>query len=179
MSLQKISNSKNAKYAGVVTSVLLAGTVLWEGIRYDPYYDIVKVLTVCAGHTGNDIVKRRYTPAECDALTKKDLVKHQEPVLRCITQPMKQNEVDAFTLFALNLGGTNFCKANFVKLFNAGKTQEACRAMAYGMREGREVPVWSNAGGKYVQGLHNRRKFEMNWCLGNYPMKINLEELKK
>lgn len=33
-----------------------------EGRKYNPYYDVVDVLTVCDGHTGSDIIlKMTYT----------------------------------------------------------------------------------------------------------------------
>ncbi len=45
-----------------------------EGVRYDPYQDVVGVWTVCYGHTGKDIMLgKTYTEAECRALLNKDL----------------------------------------------------------------------------------------------------------
>jgi lysozyme len=45
-----------------------------EGVRYNPYQDVVGVWTVCYGHTGKDIMLgKKYTEAECRALLSKDL----------------------------------------------------------------------------------------------------------
>lgn len=45
-----------------------------EGVRYQPYRDVVGVWTVCWGHTGKDIILgKTYTKAECRALLDKDL----------------------------------------------------------------------------------------------------------
>lgn len=54
-----------------------------EGRRNMPYYDIVKVLTVCDGHTGRDIVVRKvYSDKECDDLTVKDTQAHLDVILK-------------------------------------------------------------------------------------------------
>ena len=55
------------------------------------------------------------------------------------------------------------CKTSrAVRLINAGKVAEGCRAIAFG-EDGRKV--WSTSDGKYYQGLHNRRLDEMKMCL--------------
>ncbi|WP_423810222.1 glycoside hydrolase family protein, partial [Proteus mirabilis] len=48
-----------------VTAVASAGAVsialtvigYFEGVRYEPYRDVAGILTVCYGHTGNDIIQ--------------------------------------------------------------------------------------------------------------------------
>lgn len=155
----------NKVFIGVVSASMLSGAALWEGTRYYAYKDIVGVPTVCQGYTGSGIVfGRKYTEDECRVFLRKELIVHANGVLECVTQPMKPNEFDAFTLMAYNVGVNGFCGSRAVKLFNAGNTLAACRAMAYGPNN---EPVWSFAGGKFVQGLFNRRKYEMAMCLGN------------
>ncbi|EAA0680660.1 hypothetical protein DKP45_16275 [Salmonella enterica subsp. diarizonae] len=57
-----------------IAAALLGGHDGLEGRRYEPYRDVVGVLSVCDGHTGKDIVPGKYyTDAECDALLNKDL----------------------------------------------------------------------------------------------------------
>lgn len=153
----KLGNIKNTALVGAISATLMASVALWEGDKKDPYWDIVNVLTVCSGHTGKDItIGKRYSQAECDAITKRDIYKHQVYVLQCVTRPLKQNEFDAFTLFTFNLGGSAFCNSTFLKKYNAGDVQGACDGML----------AWNKAGGKVVKGLQNRRQFERKLCLG-------------
>lgn len=152
----KLGNKRNAWLAGVFSATLISGAALWEGDRRDPYWDIVGVLTVCHGYTGPDIVKtKHYTKTECTGLLKKELGAHQAHVLRCTTVPLSQNQADAFTLFTYNVGGNAYCSSSLLKKLNAGDFIGACNGLL----------AWSYAGGKYVQGLNNRRQFEQKICL--------------
>ncbi|EJI6591482.1 lysozyme, partial [Salmonella enterica] len=55
--------------AVAIAAAMLGGHDGLEGRRYEPYRDVVGVITVCDGHTGKDIVPgKHYTDAECDAL---------------------------------------------------------------------------------------------------------------
>lgn len=148
---------------GAIPAALLSGAMLWEGKRNDPYVDLANILTVCYGHTGSDIQRRRYSDEECNKFLKNDLIKHSVPVLQCINQPLSVQQYSAFVLMAYNIGGASFCKSSTVRLFNEGKVEAACRIMAY-TPQGK--PNWSYVGEKFVQGLHNRRIFEMKMCLG-------------
>lgn len=153
---------KNKVFVGVVSATLLGSAALWEGVRYTPYKDIGGVTTVCYGYTGI-IENRKYTESECKVLLKGELNGHGKGVLACIKQPMKQHEYDAFTLMAYNVGVTAFCQSTTVRHFNAGNAYAACNAIAF-TPEGK--PNWSYVQGKFVQGLHNRRKDERSLCLG-------------
>lgn len=150
-------NPKNKILAGTISAALLSTFVLWEGDVRDPYEDIVQVLTVCSGHTGNDIIRgKRYTKAECEAYAQKDLKAHREAVYRCVDVPLSPHEFDAYTLFTVNVGASAFCNSSLLKKLNAGDRIGACNGL----------PAWSYAGGKYVQGLNNRRQHERKICLG-------------
>lgn len=144
--------------AGGVSATLLTSAALWEGIRYDPYYDIVGVLTVCNGYTGGDIVKtKQYTPAECKQLLTKELEVHGRGVYNCVKVPLSQHQFDAFVLFTYNVGVSAFCNSKTVLApLNRGDYRAACDGLL----------KWTYAGGKYVQGLYNRRVFERKMCLG-------------
>lgn len=76
----KLRNSVIAAVGGgaiAIASALITGPTGndgLEGVRYDPYQDVVGVWTVCYGHTGKDIMLgKKYTEAECRALLSKDL----------------------------------------------------------------------------------------------------------
>ena len=149
----------NKWLVGLIPVALLSGAMLWEGKRNDPYLDLANILTVCYGHTGNDIQRRRYSDKECEDFLQKDLIKHSQPVLECIHSPLSVQQYTAFVLMAFNIGTNAFCSSTTAKLFNEGRIEEAGRRIAY-TPNGK--PNWSYAGGKFVQGLHNRRVFEMN-----------------
>lgn len=149
---------------GLAGPALIAGAALWEGTRLTSYYDLAGVLTVCSGYTGKDIVRDKvYTPGECNLLLRKEVLEHSKGVLNCVNAPLKEHQYNAFVLMAYNVGVSGFCSSRALRLFNEGRIEEACRAIAYSPTGS---PAWSFVKGKYVPGLHNRRIYEMNTCLG-------------
>lgn len=157
-----------------LSASLVSGAALWEGTRYYAYYDIAGVPTVCMGYTGSGIVfGKKYSAAECNEFLRKELAVHSRGVLQCITQPLSQNQHDAFTLMAYNVGVSGFCGSRAAKLFNEGKAEEACHAM-YKAPSGK--PVWSyvkqNNEWVFVKGLYNRRLYEAKMCLGSPDAKV-------
>lgn len=157
-------NPANKWLLGVAAPALIAGVALWEGTRYTPYYDLAGVLTVCSGYTGKDIDKNKiYSSSECKTLLRKEVIEHANGVLNCVKAPLKENQYNAFVLMAYNVGVSGFCSSRALRLFNEGRTKEACRAIAYSPSG---TPVWSFVRGRFIQGLHNRRLYEMNTCLG-------------
>lgn len=150
---------------GAAGATLIAAATQWEGVRYYAYKDIVGVPTVCMGYTGPGIVfGYKYSAEECNRFLKQELYEHSKGILNCVTKPLKENEYNAYTLFAYNVGVSGACSSRAIRLFNEGRNAEACRALAYSPSGS---PAWSYAGGKFVQGLHNRRIYEMRMCLGN------------
>lgn len=156
----------NKWLVGYVSSALIAGASMWEGTKYYAYRDLAGIPTVCQGHTGNGITfGRKYNSAECNAFLRTDLIKHSNGVLECINKPLKENEFNAFVLFAYNVGISGACNSRAFTQFNAGNVEVACKALAYSAQGN---PVWSYVNGtEFVQGLHNRRLYEMNMCLGD------------
>lgn len=143
--------------AAVGGAIAIAATLVkpLEGVEYDPYYDVVGVLTVCYGHTGKDIMLgKTYTQAQCDALLDKDL----RDVAAAI-DPYIKVEISDFTRaalysFAYNVGVTNFKTSTLLKLLNDGRKDEACA----------QLKRWIYAGGKPWKGLINRRDIEYEVC---------------
>lgn len=165
----------NKKFVGVITATLIASASMWEGTRYYAYKDIAGVPTVCQGYTGSGIIfGKKYSPEECNTFLRTELVEHSNGVLNCVTKPLTQNQHDAFTLFAYNVGVSGFCSSRAARLFNAGNTEEACHAL-YKNQYGQ--PAWSfakvNGQLTYVQGLSNRRKYEAAMCLGTPNAKLD------
>jgi lysozyme len=152
-------------------AALLAAMGTWEGAsQFTVYADKLAygIATVCKGHTGRDmngnvlVVGTPYTKAECDRIDRYNAVKYSLGVLYCVNVDITQNTLNALTLFAINVGIKGACGSRAVALINQSRYVAGCNAIAVGP-DGR--PVWSNAGGRYVQGLQNRRQFEKNWCL--------------
>lgn len=151
----KLGTAKNKWLLGLAASAVFAiPTVkLLEGRSLDPYQDIVKVWTVCDGET--NVKMRRYSNAECDAMTQRSLTRYGDAILSCITVPISARQHAAFSSFSYNVGVQAFCKSSLVKKLNAGDYEGACRGMY----------AWVYAGGKRVQGLANRRDVEVRLCL--------------
>ena len=135
-----------------------------------PYKDVAGVLTVCDGHTGSDIIQGKvYTPEECKNLLEKDIAKHGKGVLNCVEVPITLKEYEAYTSFAFNIGVGNFCASNVLRTLNAGNRELACKGI-YQHPNGK--PAWSYSGGKYVQGLQNRRIEEYKICMEGVRMGV-------
>lgn len=151
-------NPNNRILVGAVSAVLATSIVNLEGTKYMAYDDVVGVITVCTGHTGRDVVKGRvYTPQQCKAFLETDLKGTREAINKCVNVPLTHYQYDAFTLFAYNVGTNAFCTSKSVaQPLNKGEYTAACNGLL----------KWSYAGGKYVQGLYNRRLYERKMCLG-------------
>lgn len=147
---------------GVVGASLLASLSLWEGTRYVPYRDVNNVVTVCEGVTGGIQENKTYTRKECDELVTKAAAFHGKGILDCINVPISKNEYEAYTLFAYNVGVANACSSAAIKELNKNNHQLACKRLYVNYKG---EPAWSYSGGKYYQGLQNRRQYESKLCL--------------
>lgn len=154
------NTKRNAAGVAVAGAMLLALLTHDEGTVRTPYRDIAGVLTVCQGHTGPDIIPgKRYTKDECDTLLVKDATQHGRGVLACTKVPLNQNQYDAFTRFAFNVGVDNFCASSLLKKLNAGDYTGACDSLL----------AWNKArvNGvlRPIDGLTRRRQSERRQCL--------------
>ncbi len=156
-----------------VTAVASAGAVsialtvigYFEGVRYEPYRDVAGILTVCYGHTGNDIIQgKTYTQQECDELLQKDFIRTQQQVDVLVKVPVDDNKVPvddktkaSLYSFAFNVGTTAFARSTLLKKLNAGDQNGACE----------EMKRWVYAGGKVWRGLVSRREAESALCNGS------------
>lgn len=148
-----------AGIGGIAAAIALIVPTIqrWEGHEARPYKDMVGVLTVCYGHTGPDIrPKEVYTPKECTELLEKDIGKFAEGVVK-ITPKIEDNPyvLASAISFSYNVGLGNYKKSSVAKNFNKEDYALGC---AYMM-------VYNRAGGKYVQGLQNRREDEFSICI--------------
>ena len=138
-----------------IATVMLSGNGGLEGREYVPYKDVVGIITVCDGHTGNDIIiNKRYSDAECDALTKADLERIAKQVNPSIKVKTTETQLAAIYSFSYNVGANAFIKSTMLKKLNAGDYAGACD----------ELKRWVYAGGKKWKGLMNRRDVEYEVC---------------
>jgi lysozyme len=144
-----------AVVGGPAAVLLLAIVPAFEGMRNDPYLDVVKIRTVCFGHTGADIQGRRYSDAECRAMLDKDLARHAAPVLTCTPELRgRPYQTAAAVSFAYNAGTTAWCTSGMARDFRQGRDHAACAGLS----------KWVYAGGRRVEGLVRRRAAERALC---------------
>lgn len=135
-----------------------------EGVRHDPYQDVVGVWTVCYGHTGRDIMLgKTYTEAECRALLNKDLATVARQINPYIKVSIPETTRGALYSFAYNVGAGNFKTSTLLRKINLGDTKGACD----------QLRVWIYAGKKKWVGLMTRREIEREVCLwGQKPQRL-------
>ena len=139
-----------------IATVMLSGPDGLEGREYVAYRDVVGVLTVCDGHTGADIIPgKRYSDAECDALTRNDLTRIARQVDPHIKVPTTETQRAAIYSFAYNVGANAAINSTLLKRLNAGDYVGACD----------QLRRWVYAGGKTWRGLMNRREVEREVCM--------------
>jgi GH24 family phage-related lysozyme (muramidase) len=138
-----------------------------EGLRQYAYYDPPGILTVCAGHTGPDVVLgKKYSLDECKALFSSDMLKAVRQVDEC-HPGLPQHVLAAFADAAYNIGATVACdktRSTAARLLAQGRLEEACN----------QLPTWDKArvAGMMVSlpGLAKRRAKEQHLCLTGEPV---------
>jgi len=134
---------------GVAVMLSVPLIAQFEGLRTDPYNDIVGVQTVCYGETR--VAMRRYTKQECDAMLQKATEEFAGQVLK-VTPILQYHpyQLSAATSFAYNIGIGAYKSSRTAALFNAGKFKEGCEAMMGWLKP---------------KELYNRRNKERQLCL--------------
>jgi GH24 family phage-related lysozyme (muramidase) len=128
----------------------------FEGFESKPYLDIVGVPTIGYGSTRYPSGKRvtindpAISEGQAIALLQATLVEYENGVNQLAKVPLTQNQFDALTSFAYNLGVTAFASSTLLKKLNAKDYVGAAN----------EFPKWNKAGGKVVAGLTRRRLAE-------------------
>lgn len=140
-----------------LTAAGLISIATWEGFKGEAYIPVPDdVPTIGFGSTEG--VKLGDTISVPDALNRleKDVRAAEDAVRSCVTVPLTQGEMDAYTSLAFNIGGRAFCDSTLVKKLNAGDYRGACE----------EIKRWHFAGGKSLKGLVDRRAAEYRRCIG-------------
>lgn len=133
------------------SSVGLALTRSFEGLRLEAYQDSAGVWTVGYGHTGPEVrAGLRMSEAEAEALLREDLAEAVNCVRRSVRVRLAQQQFDALVDFCFNAGRGNFLRSTLLRDVNGGDFAGA--AAQFGL--------WVHAGGKVCSGLVRRRKAE-------------------
>lgn len=159
------SKTQKAAAGGAVGTAFIGLAVLiatplikqWEGTRTNPYRDIAGVWTVCTGETRVEM--RRYTAGECQEMLDNTLESEWAPAVLEAVPALQDRPYQFAAAISLtyNIGGSAFARSTVARRFNAGDWKGGCEAFM----------LWTNAGGKRVQGLVNRREAERKLCLTN------------
>lgn len=137
----------------------------WEECRATPYRDVAGVLTVGCGSTGR-VENRLYGETEVAQRWINDM-RHAE---NCVVQnfsgdAMPQSAFEAMADAAFNLGCVNLMWYQD-KTGNRHRTTIWKNAQAHRWPEMcNRLTDFVNSGGKYSQGLFNRREDFRQWCL--------------
>ena len=91
------------------------------------------------------------TEQQCWDLLEQDLSCFERAVNKEVKVPLTQNQFDALTSFAFNVGITNFWESTLLRLLNKGEYEKVPD----------QLKRWNKAGGKVVAGLINRRDKEI------------------
>jgi lysozyme len=127
-----------------------------EGVRTKPYKCPAGLWTVGVGHLIGDgkslpdSWNRIFSLEEVYAILAKDVERFERGVERLITTPLRQNEVDAIISFAFNLGLGCLQRSSIRQKLNRGDKKGAIESLL----------KYNKAGGKVLNGLDNRRKYE-------------------
>lgn len=159
---QKVVQATPEPEKAVPTGMSPDGLVIlqyFESCRLEAYWDADgKLWTIGWGDTGPDVVKGlRITQAEADERLQRRLVREFVPgVLKALTRPATQAQLDAMVDLAYNIGVSAFQGSTLVRLFNAGDQAGAAE----------QFSRWNKSGGKVLLGLRRRRAADRARFLG-------------
>lgn len=128
----------------------------FEGLRLKGYLDTANIPTIGYGTTiypSGEKVKLSdvITKDKAEEYLKNDVIKFENYVKRWVVSTVNQNQFDALVSFTYNLGPTNLQKSTLLKKVNKDPNDPDIKF---------EFLKWVNSGGKFTQGLKNRREKE-------------------
>ncbi|EMN1931792.1 lysozyme [Burkholderia ambifaria] len=124
----------------------------FEGLRLARYLDAVGKPTIGYGHLilPNERFTHPLTPAEAEALLRRDLRGAELNLRKLLHVPVTQQQFDALMSFVFNLGAGRLRSSTLLRYLNAGARTRAAD----------QFLVWNKAGGKPLAGLTKRRQAE-------------------
>lgn len=133
----------------------LAGIKGYEGYSERAYIPVPgDVPTIGYGTTEGVRLGDTITPPEAERRLRQDVSKFEGGIKRCVHVALYQQEYDAYTSLAYNIGVTAFCGSTLVRKLNAQDYAGACA----------EISKWNKFKGKPLAGLTKRRTQERTLC---------------
>lgn len=134
----------------------LIGILGYEGYSDTAYIPVPgDVPTIGFGTTEGVKLGDTITPEKAIERAYRDIQKTESAIHKCVHVPLTQNEYDAFSSLAYNIGENAFCSSTLVKKLNQRDYNGACL----------EIKRWVYVKGQVVQGLVNRREKEYQQCM--------------
>lgn len=143
------------KRAVAISALGIASIATYEGLSLVAYKDPVGIPTICYGYTEDVFMGMRKTKQECVYMLETEAQKYAEGILRLYSGPLSQEELDAYTSFAYNVGLGAFSGSTLLRYLRAGDRVGACN----------ELSKWVYAKKKKLSGLVARREAERKVCL--------------
>jgi len=135
----------------------LVGIALHEGYSDNAIIPVPgDVPTIGFGNTEGVKLGDKTTPPKALGRLLKTAEKYEGAIKSCVFVRLSQNEYDAYTSLAYNIGTGAFCSSSLVKKLNAMDYDGACA----------EILKWDKFKGKPLKGLTLRRQAEYQQCLG-------------
>lgn len=126
----------------------------FEGCKLRSYQCAAGVWTIGYGHTKGVKASMTITQAQADQYLKEDLTTFEKYVNKF---KLNQNQFDALVDFAFNLGIGNLSKSTLLKKVIKNPQDPTIE---------KEFMKWVNAGGRRLEGLVKRRRWEADWYYG-------------
>jgi GH24 family phage-related lysozyme (muramidase) len=127
----------------------------FEGLRLTAYICPAGVPTIGYGTTSGVRMGDRITPAQAEALLRRDLAKFEQAVDQAVKVTLNSNQFSALVSFTYNVGAGAFQRSTLLKLLNQGNYQAAAQ----------EFMKWNRGGGRVLPGLTRRRLAEQRLFL--------------
>ena len=154
---------RGVSYAIIAAALIAPWEGLWTTAKPDKLaYDLP---TVCYGMTPHDRqfkVGDKFTPEQCKQFLVEDIPKYKKPLEKCVHVELSQHQWAALASASYNAGPAAVCKSPMVRAFNAHDPR-ACDYFV-GPPGHPERGWYVRAGGKFRQGLANRREAERKVC---------------
>lgn len=127
----------------------------FEGCKLKAYKCPAGIWTIGYGCTTNVKEGDTCTQEQADTWLTEEANEFAESVLGMVKVPLTQNELDALTSLAYNIGLGNLRKSTLMKRINESDFDAAAD----------EFPKWNKAGGNVLPGLVKRRRAERDLFL--------------
>jgi lysozyme len=157
---------KRASFAAAVVLTLgISITGPLEGLRLEPYFDIVGVATVCFGQTGAAAAPgSSYTKPQCEAMLGAEMLVFAKRLDKCVSADARMTPLQQAVIlsWAYNVGWYAACTSTLVRWLNEGRSvAQWCGQLLRWDKAGKPPRPW--------WGLTRRRKHEHALCVSEFP----------